>query len=200
MLQSFSLFGIGLSQFFAQLFFAAGQKYFLSALEVGFETELDKTVDTSTTGAKAKAKQTIQSWQQARNYKTAAFTIGIDNEYKLSGELFSLSVSNLKFTSPEAKDTLVIEICDHPGKQVHVNRYLLGVMRDRHTTTADREVTSRVFAQHMVLKTEPSSTIMVDGKVAGRTPIAIRLTDKKIRIITEKSPSEFKSAVQNTKA
>jgi hypothetical protein len=34
---------------------------------------------------------------------------------------------------------------------------------------------------------------MVDGKVAGRTPIAIRLTDRRIRFITEKSSPTSKT-------
>jgi hypothetical protein len=36
---------------------------------------------------------------------------------------------------------------------------------------------------------------MVDGKVAGRTPIAIRLTDRRVRFITEKVVGDLKVAV-----
>jgi hypothetical protein len=36
---------------------------------------------------------------------------------------------------------------------------------------------------------------MIDGKVAGRTPIAIRLTDRRIRFITEKQISNIKATL-----
>jgi diacylglycerol kinase family enzyme len=174
---------------------AAGQKYFLSSLEVGFETELDKNVDLSTTGIKARTGQAVQSWSQARLYETKKFNIDVDGRYKLSGDLFSLAVTNLRFTNQGAEDKLVLEICDHPGRNIQVNRYLLGVIRDKTSTVADREVTTRIHADSLVLKTTPASSVMVDGKIAGRTPIAIRLTDKKVRLITEKAVSDFKSAV-----
>ena len=176
---------------------AAGQKHFLSALEAGFETEFDKNVDLSATGVKARAGQTIQSLSQARRYETRKFNIEVDGRYQMSGDLFSLAITNLRFVNQDASDKLVVEICDHPGRRIKVSRYLLGVVKDRKSTAADREVTTRVYADRLVLNTTPGSSVMVDGKLAGKTPIAIRLTDKKIRIITEKTNSGFSPAVKS---
>ena len=115
----------------------------------------------------------------------------------MSGDLFSLAITNLRFVNQDASDKLVVEICDHPGRRIKVSRYLLGVVKDRKSTAADREVTTRVYADRLVLNTTPGSSVMVDGKLAGKTPIAIRLTDKKIRIITEKTNSGFSPAVKS---
>jgi diacylglycerol kinase family enzyme len=46
--------------------------------------------------------------------------------------------------------------------------------------------TTRLYGNKLTIDTTPTGSIMIDGKVAGRTPIAIRLTDRKIRFITEK--------------
>ena len=46
--------------------------------------------------------------------------------------------------------------------------------------------TTRLYGTKVLIETEPASSIMIDGKVAGRTPIAVRLADRHIRIITEK--------------
>lgn len=86
-----------------------------------------------------------------------------------------------------------MEIGDHPGQQIKVSKYLLGVMRDQQGAISTRDVTTRVFADHILLDTKPQTSIMVDGKLAGRTPIALRLTDKQTRIITAKPKSVFKS-------
>jgi len=149
---------------------AAGQKYFLSALELGFETELDKKVDGGATGLKNRVLQTASSLNHARNYKTIDFTVDIDQSYSLSGALFSLSVTNQRFINPLVENKLIVEIGDHPGQQIKVSKYLLGVMRDQQGAISTRDV-----------------------KLAGRTPIALRLTDKQTRIITAKPKSVFKS-------
>ena len=51
--------------------------------------------------------------------------------------------------------------------------------------------TTRLFADRIMLESEPVTGIMVDGKLAGRTPIAIRLTDKQVRFICNKPQSEI---------
>src|SRR5476651_995719 len=70
---------------------AAGQKFFLSTLTLGFETDLDKTIDTSDTGLRARARQFGQSLGAARNYGTMTCRIAVDDQFKLECNLFSLS-------------------------------------------------------------------------------------------------------------
>jgi diacylglycerol kinase family enzyme len=59
------------------------------------------------------------------------------------------------------------------------------------------DATTRFLANRVVIETDPPTGIMVDGKVAGRTPIAIRLTDRRIRFITEKVVADFKDAISS---
>jgi len=68
-------------------------------------------------------------------------------------------------------------------------------LRNRALPTTEEAATTRFLAKRVVIETDPVTGIMVDGKVAGRTPIAIRLTDRRIRFITEKVMGDFKEAV-----
>jgi diacylglycerol kinase family enzyme len=176
---------------------AAGQKFFLSTLTLGFETELDKTVDTSATGLRARAKQFSQSFGQARRYNTLHCRIDVDGLYKLECDFFTLAISNQKFINPLADNRLVVSISDHPGRNLGLGRFVWQTLRDRSSGGLEA-CTTRFLANRVVLETDPPTGMMVDGKVAGRTPIAIRLTDRRIRFITEKIVADFKNAVSQT--
>jgi len=176
---------------------AAGQKYFLSALELGITTSLDKHADRNATGLTGQARQLAASLNQARQFEALKYNIEVDQAYTLSGKLFSISVTNCRFANPQAKDKLVIEIYDHPQRQLAASRFKLGAIRHRHHSAADHGVSTRIFANSIVLATEPTESIMVDGRVAGRTPIAIRLTDTQARIITAKPKPGWQRAINH---
>lgn len=173
---------------------AAGQKYFLSTLTIGFETDLDKTVDTSETGWRARTKQFSQSFGQARHYENLKCHIDVDGKYNLDCTFFTLAIGNQKFLNPLAENKLIVSISDHPGRNLGLGRFVWQTLRDRSGNRTDAP-TTRFLASRVVIETEPATGIMVDGKVAGRTPIAIRLTDRRIRLITEKINADFKDAI-----
>lgn len=173
---------------------AAGQKFFLSTLTLGFETDLDKTVDTEGTGLRARAKQFSQSFGQARRYSTLHAKIDVDSHYKLECDLFTLAIANQKFLNPLAENRLIVALSDHPGRGSNLGRFVWQTLRNRTVAGLD-EATTRFLADRVVIETDPPTGIMVDGKVAGRTPIAIRLTNRRIRFITEKIVADFKDAL-----
>lgn len=175
---------------------AAGQKFFLSTLTLGFETDLDKTIDTSETGLKARASQFARSFKQARDYENLQCQIDVDGQYKLKCNLFTLSIANQKFLNPLAENRLVVSLSDHPRQQLKLGSFVWEAIRNRSASALDDNATTRFLATRVVIETKPSTGIMVDGKVAGRTPIAIRLTDRRIRFITEKIIADFKDAVR----
>jgi diacylglycerol kinase family enzyme len=173
---------------------AAGQKFFLSTLTLGFETDLDKTVDTADTGLRARVSQFSQSFGHARNYGTLHAKIEVDGQFKIECELFSLSIANQKFLNPLADNRLIVSFSDRPGHNLKLGAMVWQTLRNRSLSGLE-EATTRFLANRVVIETDPPTGIMVDGKVAGRTPIAIRLTDRRIRFITEKVVADFKDAV-----
>ncbi len=172
---------------------AAGQKFFLSTLTLGFETDLDKNVDIA---PEQKIKQRLGQFKaafgHARHYQTLQCHLTIDDKLEIDANIFSLSLTNQKFSNPLASNELEISAIEKPSTTsmaTYLWRHLKGAK-----STQDIPST-RLHGQRVVISTEPATGIMIDGKVAGRTPIAIRLTDRRIRIITEKQLGDIKSGL-----
>lgn len=163
---------------------AAGQQYFLSTLTLGFETDLDKRIDIAATGWRARIAQLRRGWGTARSFESLHAVIKADDDFSLECDLFSLSIANQKFINPLADNKLLVSISDRPGGR-QLGSYLWQLIKHG-TSPLEEEATTRFLADRVVIETKPVSGIMVDGKVASRTPIAIRLTDRRVKFITEK--------------
>lgn len=170
---------------------AAGQNYFLNSLIIGFESDLDKHVESSEEGWRGLLKQFKESWGHARDFQPLKCFLKT-NLFEMECEVFSLTVSNQKFYDPSAANKLVVNITDKPSRQ-QLTGYLLKLIR-RQELDVDA-ATTRFTADRLMVESKPATGLTIDGKVAGRTPIAIRLTDRQIRFITEKPPSEFRQAL-----
>jgi diacylglycerol kinase (ATP) len=169
---------------------AAGQKFFLSTLTLGFETDLTKQVDTSAKGWEGYVKRFGQGWGRAQDFTPLHATISIDDQYHLESQIFSLTAANQKFENPLLDNQLVIRLHDKPSN-TQLPTMLWNKLRGK--SLPNESASTKVMATRAIINTEPSSGIMVDGKVAGRTPIAIRLTDRRIRFITEKPTEGLKA-------
>lgn len=169
---------------------AAGQKFFLSTLTMGFETELDKQLDTSSVGMNSKLRQFLKSWNHAKDYQTLRCHIKVDDTYTVESDVFSLSIANQKFLNPLSSNRLLVSLSDRPAKRLQLGNFLWQLIRNGTAGAhVEESATTRFLAERVIIDTSPSTGMMVDGKVAGRTPIAIRLTNRKVRFITERVES-----------
>lgn len=168
---------------------AAGQNYFLSTLTLGFETDLDKRVDDAPQASWRNRLQNLSTGLgHARQFEPLKVKIVADDNIKLEGSLFSLSVYNQKFDNPLLDNQLVVSLTDQPNRR-QLGAYLW--QRGRGLSALEESPTTRFLAGRVVIETTPTTGIMVDGKVTGRTPIAIRLTDRRVRFITDKPAAAF---------
>jgi diacylglycerol kinase (ATP) len=166
----------------------AGQKFFLSTLTLGFETDLDKQVETTpTTGLRSRMGQFVQAFGQARDYEPLQCKITIDEQLYLEAPLFSLSITNQKFEHPSAPNRLMLTLVGKPSAR-QMSSYLWSWLKKDHL----EDGISRFSAKKVVIETTPPTGLMIDGQVSGRTPVAIRLTNRQIRFITEKQDTSFK--------
>lgn len=161
---------------------AAGQHVFLSSLSLGFETDLDKNVDISSSKLRSRLGQFKAGWGRAQSYQSLACQMKVDN-LAIDCQIFSLSVANQKFLNPLLDNQLVVSLTEAPSNR-QLGSYIW--QRLRGDSPLEEKATTRLYGTKVLIETEPASSIMVDGKVAGRTPIAIRLTERNLRIITEK--------------
>src|SRR5262249_50593504 len=138
-------------------------------------------------------------FNRARNFRSLRCKVDVDGHYKIECDLFALSIANQKFLNPLADNRLIVAISDRPG-QIGLGRMVWNSIRDRGSArTSEDSATTKFFAHRVVIETDPPTGIMVDGKVAGRTPIAIRLTERRIRFVTEKVVADFKGALSQAK-
>ena len=161
---------------------AAGQNLFISTLNLGFETDLDKQADTPVTTTRQRLGRFRSSWKHARQFTTLTCALKT-KDFTLKAEAFSLSVVNQKFLSPHSDNRLSITLSERPGHRARAS-YVWQVLGG--TSPLEENATTRFLTDRVVIETDPSTGITVDGKLVGRTPIAIRLTDQKIRFIVAK--------------
>ncbi|QQR53050.1 hypothetical protein IPG36_03070 [bacterium] len=179
---------------------AAGQQYFLSTLTLGFETDLDKRIDAPDSKLTGRLKQFTSSFGHARRFPRLHAVIEIDDSYTIECDVFSLAIANQKFLNPLADNQLLVAFSEKPRRRLKTGKLVWQSLRRQELTLLDDTASNRLFAKRVVLTTTPATGIMVDGKVAGRTPIAIRLTDRNIRFITEKIVGDFKRTVSTSAA
>ncbi|HSH31669.1 MAG TPA: diacylglycerol kinase family protein [Candidatus Saccharimonadales bacterium] len=169
---------------------AAGQKFFLSTLTLGFETDHSKNVDIAESGLRSRLQQFQASWNQAQHFTPLQCRVQVDDQLELEANIFTLSLANQKFNNPLADNRLVVSLSDRPSR-AQLTGYLWRLLKK--TGQPDESATTRFTANRVVIQTTPTTGIMIDGKLAGRTPMAIRLTDRRIRFITEKQQANIKS-------
>lgn len=174
---------------------AAGQNHSLSSLELGFDTEFAKNVDIKTTKTTGKIKKMLEGLKQTRQYEPVSYNIRADDRYSVSGDLFFLRITNQHILSPDLPDRLTVEIFNKPEKPASLGRLVWSIFEGR-LDELNRHYDSKFFASSISIKTKPARTLTADGKIIGRSPIAIRLTDIQIRLITKKTGHGFRADVK----
>lgn len=159
---------------------AAGSHYFLSNLVIGFGAEWDKQVEASGTGVKHRLRELGQSLTHTKNYETFHCKLQIDDNLKLEADMFQLWITNQKFQNPQATNKLVVNFSEHPTKR-QLSSVAWQLLRKQ--GMSEESFSSRIQANRVIIETKPEASVMIDSKLSGRTPVAVRLTEKKIRFI-----------------
>lgn len=162
---------------------AAGDDFFLSSLTLGFETELpDVQAPPPGKNIKDKVLHLRDSFKKAQNYQTIKCKIKVDDGYTVNAEVFSLSVTNQKFINPTAPNELSVTITDRPSKRQLGNLLLRGNKAE----SLGELATTNFQGKKITLEAIPPINVAIDGKIIARTPLTIRLTDRRVRFIVEK--------------
>lgn len=161
---------------------AAGDDFFLSSLTLGFETELPDVQTPPNKNLKDKVIHLRDSFKRAQNYQTIKCKIQVDGGYTVSADVFSLNVTNQKFIDPTAPNELSVMITDRPSKRQLGNL----VLRGKKGPTLGELATTTFQGKKITLAAEPPINVAIDGKIIARTPLTIRLTDRRVRFIVEK--------------
>lgn len=175
---------------------AAGKRYFVSSITLGFEAEMSESdQNASNTSPKATLRTRIRAlrnqYRRAGEFSPIQAILQVDNAYELRAPVFSMRISNLKFDNPQADNRLSISIIDRPDR-VQRAGYLWNLLKKQ---DADVPNSTHITADDVVLETDPSVPLLIDGSTeAAHTPITIRLTNRRVRLITGKQAVSFKGA------
>lgn len=161
---------------------AAGDDFFLSSLTLGFETELPDVQAPPNKNFKDKVLHLRDSFKKAQNYQTISCEIEVDGQYKVTADVFSLNVTNQKFINPTAPNELSVTITDRPNKRQIGNLLLRG----KKAESLGELATTNFQGKKITLAAQPPINVAIDGKIIARTPLTIRLTDRRVRFIVEK--------------
>lgn len=169
---------------------AAGQHYFLSSLNLGFETAVDNELIEAedSGGLRGRFRKLTTGWNRAGEFEPLQASLEVDGKYTLTAPVFNLRVTNQKFDDPQADNRLRITISSRPDT-VQRARYAWSLLRKEDTATVS---TTRFLADRVVISTKPVTPLLIDGKHSQETPVAIRLTNRRIRFITGKPNGGFK--------
>ncbi len=163
---------------------AAGQRYWLSTLSIGFETDTYKRVDATDTDIRSRLRHFSQTWGLAAGFQPLDCHITVDSKLQMDCQLFSLTVANQKFNNPLDDNKLVVNISSKPARP-QLGAYLWQLLKGTEPLT--QTATTRFTANRIVVDTKPPTGLMIDGKLSGRTPIAIRLTEHQLKFIVGRS-------------
>ncbi len=153
---------------------AAGQHAFLSTLTIGRETEQEDT-----SASKLQAILGLrQQLRQAKDTLPLSCHITLDDAIEIFAEMTTLTITNQKFLNPLLRDKLVISWGSQPTPR------LVSLAWQKLTGNTEELTSSRFTANRAVIETKPATEITIDGKLGAQTPIAIRLTGRKVRFVT----------------
>lgn len=166
---------------------AAGQRFFLSSLTLGFG-EPAPSPSPAGNRLRDRLKLSALGFGRVARKPSQHCRIRVDDTYTIEADIVELQALNRKLDHPQAENRLsvLIETASTPPAQQPL---ISGALRPRVPPSAPP--LSHLFADRLVLDVNGSVPVTLDGRPAGKTPVVIRLTDRRIRLITQKVYTPF---------
>lgn len=114
--------------------------------------------------------------------------IRVDDTYTIEANIASMRIANRKLEQPLSDNRLAITFTDGSGGPALTSLF---TSSGRTAAGAAGAGESRIFADRIILEADPSAPVTLDGAPGGRTPVVIRLTDRRVRLITQKVHTPF---------
>jgi YegS/Rv2252/BmrU family lipid kinase len=164
-----------------------GERYFVTSVTLGFDAEFARERRLIRGNALDKFRFWLQLFTKSASFKPINVRLRFDQNYEVEAEAFSVIVSSAKFLpvrqakklqDAEQLDTMVITKI--PGYKIF-----------RYGRTSDGSVVelpkvSIFHSREVEIETRKPREVAADGQVISKTPVRLRLTDKKIRVIVSR--------------
>lgn len=162
-------------------------RYFVTQVTIGFESRIAGLKRLSKGNIVDKIRFGLGIFKEASTYRPVKANIKFDDNYDISAECFNVIVSNSNFSPITVKKTKKMEgllntvvITKISGSKAL--RY--GYMSD--ASVIDLPKMSVFHSKKIIISARKAADVSADGQIVARTPVCIRVSDKKVRVIVSR--------------
>jgi YegS/Rv2252/BmrU family lipid kinase len=163
-----------------------GNRYFLTSVSVGFDPRANTLKRLSLGKLPERIRFALGMFKHAASFKPIKAHLTFDKNYEVEAECFNISVSSGIFSPVKGKkvnlskrlDTLVVTKI--PGAKALKYGYLADV------SAIELPKISVFRSDRIFIDTQKPTEVAADGQIIGETPVEIKTTDEKLRVIVSK--------------
>lgn len=159
-------------------------RYFVTTVNIGFESRISNIKRLSRGNIADRVRFGLGVFKEATTYRPIKAKIKFDNNYDVLADCFNIVVANSNFSpiigkNPKKYDNLLntTVVTKIPG--LKALRY--GYLAD--TSVIELPKISVFHSKKITIETKKPVDVSADGQVVGKTPISVRVSDKKVRVI-----------------
>lgn len=172
-----------------------GKSYFITSVNIGFEAEMaeKKPVETSLIHKTLYYKKAL-SWSS--KFKPQKATLNLNDDYQVETDFFNIKVTNSRtFNHQEDKPTSLEILVT--GKMSYGSSLKYIVNPD--SLKQEKKPDLSLFrTQRAIINTAKPAVVSVDGKAIYKTPIAISISGRKLKIIVARKKGPMKQVKKST--
>lgn len=164
-----------------------GSRYFVTSVSIGFEPKVANLRRLSRGNIVDKIRFGVGMFKAATTYRPIRASIKFDDNYDVAAECFNVIVSNSNFSPVTAKKSKKTEnllntviITKIPGSKALRYGY------HSNASVIELPKISVFHSRKIIITTRKSVDVTADGQVIAKTPVEVRVADKKVRVIVSR--------------
>lgn len=164
-----------------------GDRFFVTSVSIGFDPKIADFKRLSRGNAIDKVKYGFGVFKEATTFKPLNTRIKFDNNYEVEADCFNVIVSNAQFfplisANPVPNDNLLDTVVITKIPNSKIIRY--GYLSD--PSKIDLPKISVFHSKKIEISSKNPCDVAADGQIIAKTPVEIRMADKKLRVIVSR--------------
>lgn len=159
-----------------------GERYFVTSAAVGFEPKIAQIKRLSKGHFIDKARYGLGVFKEASSYRPIKTRLKFDNNYEVEAEIFNIIISNSNFSPLKKKNTNLLNtviVTKIPGSKALKYGF-------SDSSSIDFPKISAFQSKNIEISSKDPIDIAADGQIIGKTPVTVKMTDRKLRVIVSR--------------
>lgn len=164
-----------------------GDRFFVTSVSVGFEPRVAQIRALAAGNLPTRMRYFLGMFKESTTYRPVSATLKFDGNYEVEAECFNIMVSNAQFSTVKhatikPNDSLLdtVVITKIPPSKILKYSYLSD------TSAIDLPKISVFHSKKIEIVTREPVDVSIDGQTGVKTPIVMRIADKKLRVIVSR--------------